>query len=305
MMNPIINPIDKKLIKEELTSDKFVRITNRQHNEIYEVNAHNAPNIMKEIGRLREIAYRSVGSGTGKELDIDSLDLSEFPYTQLIIWDPREELILGGYRYKPGWKAINKEGKIELGTARLFSYSEYFTNQMLPYTIELGRSFVRPEFQSTAEARKAIFVLDNLWDGLGSLIVRFPETQYFFGQVSIYKDYNRLARDLVLYFLSIYYPDKETLINAKLPLAFNHPIEVLATFIRGNDKTEDYKRLSKEVRTLGEVIPPLINSYMNISPSMKTFGTVDNPYFFNMEDTGIMITIKDIFSEKKDRHLTY
>ncbi len=304
-MQTIIHPIEKHLIKQELSSDKFIRHTNKQQNEIYEINAHNSPNIMKEIGRLREIAYREVGSGTGKEADIDALDTAEHPYTQLIIWDPREELILGGYRYKTGWNATNQEGKIELGTARLFKYSDHFIQHMLPFTIELGRSFIRPEFQSTAESRRAIFTLDNLWDGLGSLIVRFPQMKYFFGQVSIYKNYDRFARDLVLYYLSIYFPDPDEIIQAHEPLPLLHSKEELTKIIIGDDKTEDYKRLSKEVRKRGEAIPPLINSYMNISPSMKTFGTVDNPYFFNMEDTGILITLADIYPEKKDRHLTY
>lgn len=302
-MESIIAPVSKLLLKAELAKAHLVRATNRDGNEVYEISGSEAPNLMLEIGRIRELAFRSVGSGTGKSADIDALDTGENPYTQLIVWNPQEEVIMGGYRYKAGWKAKLNGDRYDLGTARLFSYSDTFIQDYLPYTVELGRSFIAPEYQSTAEGRKALFVLDNLWNGLGSLIKNNPQLKYFIGQVSLYKSFDPFARDLILYFFKRHCEDVKQLISARNPLPFHHPEEKLAAILNGKDWEENYRILSKEVRSRGENIPPLMNTYLNISPTMKTFGTVDNPYFENMEDTGIMITIGDIYQSKIDRHI--
>lgn len=95
-MKPIIPPIEKKLLQQELTPDLYLRPTNKAHNEIYVVTAHNAPHVMLEIGRLRELAFRSGGGGSGQELDIDEYDYMETPYNQLIVWDPVSQEIIGG-----------------------------------------------------------------------------------------------------------------------------------------------------------------------------------------------------------------
>ena len=102
MEQPIIQPIDKQILRSELTPDKQLRLTNKSHNEIYVITAHNAPNVMKEIGRLREIAFREAGGGTGKAADIDEFDTCPNCYKQLIVWNPDEEEIIGGYRYLLG-----------------------------------------------------------------------------------------------------------------------------------------------------------------------------------------------------------
>jgi hypothetical protein len=302
-MEPIIAPVDKSLLSRELTPDRLLRRTNRDGNEIYEVTAHEAPNVMHEIGRIRELAFRSVGSGTGKSADIDQLDTGENPYTQLIVWNPLSLEIMGGYRYKAGWKARLVDNRHDLGTARLFMYSQKFIEKYLPHTIELGRSFIAPEYQSTSESRKALFVLDNLWNGLGALINKNANLKYFIGQVSLYKSFDLLARDLILYFFKMHCGDADELIRAREGLSFHHEESQLAEILNGHNRDANYRILSREVRARGENIPPLMNTYLNLSPSMRTFGTVDNPYFKNMEDTGIMITIGDIYTSKIDRHI--
>lgn len=302
-MESIIAPVDKLLLISELKKATLLRSTNRDGNEIYAITAHQAPNVMQEIGRIRELAFRSVGSGTGKKADIDSLDTAENPYTQLIVWNPQTQEILGGYRYKAGWNAKFDGERYDLGTARLFNYSEKFINEYLPHTVELGRSFIAPEYQSTSQGRKALFVLDNLWNGLGTLVRNHPRLKYFIGQVSLYKSFEPMARDLIMYFFKQYCRDEDQLITAKYPLSYHHPEPKLAEILNEKTREENYRILSREVRARGENIPPLINTYLNISPSMRTFGTVDNPFFENMEDTGIMITIGDIYPSKIDRHI--
>ena len=171
-MEEIIEPISKELLKAELTEEKRLRMTNKSHNQIYIITAQDSPNIMKEIGRLREIAFRAAGGGTGKPLDIDEYDIMENPYKQLIVWNPEAEEILGGYRYLLGTDVrYDEKGAPILDTAHMFNFSEKFLKEYLPTTIELGRSFVTVEYQSTRAGSKGLFALDNLWDGLGALTV--------------------------------------------------------------------------------------------------------------------------------------
>ena len=297
-MDAIIAPVNRSLIESELTKEKFVRHTSRGGNLLYVITAHDSPNTMHEIGRLREIAFRSAGGGTGKSIDIDEFDLQENPYKQLIVWDPKAKEIIGGYRY-----ILANSCKIdELATSELFIFTQKFIDKYMPYTIELGRSFVQPDYQSSKLRHKGIYALDNLWDGLGALVLKYPEINYFFGKVTMYVSYNVKARNMLLYFLRKHFWDKEELVIPIHPLITNARNEEMEAIFKGDYK-EDYKTLSKQIRAIGEHIPPLINSYMNLSPSMKVFGTAINDHFGGVEETGILINISDIYSEKIERYV--
>lgn len=299
-MEPIIQPVDKKLIKKELTKDKFLRHTNNGGNKLYIVDHHDSPNIMREIGRLRELAFRAAGGGTGKSIDIDDFDIDPVhPYKQLIVWDPSEEEILGSYRY-----IVCDDLEVKhLATSELFNFSEKFQKEYLGNMIELGRSFVQPNYQSTRLRSKGIYALDNLWDGLGALVVEHPDHKYFFGKVTMYTSYNVEARNMILYFLRKYFPDNDNLVTPIEPLPLELDQEVLDALFEGKPYEEGYKILQKRIRELGENIPPLINSYMNLSPSMKVFGTAINHKFGGVEETGILITVGDIYLRKVERHI--
>ena len=301
----IIAPISKEILVEELNKDRFIRKTNYGDNEIYVVTHHNSPNVMKEIGRLRELSFRLAGGGTGKESDIDSYDTAENPYKQLIVWEPKEKEIIGGYRFIDcGTVPLDDSTNIKLATTGLFDFSEKFVNEYLPYCLELGRSFVRPEYQARNAGRKAVFALDNLWDGLGALTIETPSVKYFIGKITMYVHFDSIARDLILYFFSKYFNDDEKLMYAKTQLGLSTDAKFLEETFTGKDYNEDYKILSRKVRERNENIPPLFNSYMNLSPSMKVFGTAINHNFGGVEETGIMVTIDDIYESKKDRHLS-
>jgi hypothetical protein len=306
-MEPFAPPVEKEKLLAELTKEKFVRKTNYGKNDIYIFTSHDSPNLMKEVGRLRELSFRSAGGGTGKEYDLDDYDLNDNPYKQLIVWEPEKQEILGGYRYFFCKDCkFNEKGYPLLATTGLFKFSEKFIKEFLPYTLELGRSFVQPKFQARSENRQAIFALDNLWDGLGAITFDTPSTQYFFGKVIMYLNYNKFARDLLLYFLNKYFPDPDNLLYPVDPLKYHTPEEELAKIFTGSNYQENYRLLSQNVRLQNEVIPPLINSYMSLSPTMRTFGTALHTKFGNVEETGIMIKIQDIYKTKKERHiLTY
>jgi hypothetical protein len=303
-MKPIIPPVDRELIEKELTEDKMLRRTNNGNNILYVVTHQDSPNIMTEIGRLRELSFRVAGGGTGKEVDIDAYDTMPNPYKQLIVWDPAEKEILGGYRYFVCSEVYNDEdGNCNLATARLFKFSKKFRDDYIPYMIELGRSFVQPAYQSTNRKGKGIYAMDNLWDGLGAVWLKHPHIKYFFGKVTMYTTYDKEARDLILYFLKKYFPDRENLVLPFEPLEFSTDIELLAGILNGKSYSDDYKQLSSNVRARGENIPPLINAYMNLSPTMKVFGTAMNYSFGDVEETALMVTLNDMYDEKIERHL--
>ncbi|GIV26810.1 MAG: hemolysin A [Bacteroidia bacterium] len=301
-MQEIIPPVSKDILISELTKDRFVRYTKNGKNEIYIVNYHNAPNVLREIGRLREITFRHAGGGTGKELDIDEFDTSENCYEQLIVWNPEEKEIVGSYRFILCKNAF-VNGELHLATSELFHFSEKFIKEYAPYTIELGRSFIQPKYQPTEDYRKGLFSLDNLWDGLGALVVDYPDMRYFFGKVTMYTHFNREARDLILGFMRYFFPDNEHLVTPIHPIEIEHDISWFIEKIKGMSYKEAHLELTHEVKKRGERIPPLVNNYMNLSSTMKTFGTAINPGFGGVEETGLMVTIADIYPSKKDRYI--
>jgi len=304
MEQPIIDPIPVDVLKSELTSDKQLRMTNKSHNEIFVVTAHNAPNVMREIGRLREVAFREAGGGTGKDCDIDEFDTCDNCYKQLIVWNPEAEEIIGGYRYLEGtnWE-MDENGQPRLATSHMFHFSEKFLSDYMPYTIELGRSFVSLPYQSSRMGSKSLFALDNLWDGLGALTVIKPNVRYFFGKMTMYPSYIREGRDMILYFLKKHFDDKERLVIPMKPLKIETSEAELAALFKEDDFKEDYKILNREIRRLGYNIPPLVNAYMSLSPTMKLFGTAINYGFGDVEETGILIAVDEILEDKRVRHI--
>lgn len=304
MSQDIISRVDRALIKKELTPSCMLRKTNRAGNEIYIVNNENAPNVIREIGRLREIAFRAGGGGTGLSMDVDRFDLDPaYGYKQLVLWDPVAEEILGGYRFVLGSNAVfDNTGQPIITSSHMFKFSRKFIKHYLPLAIELGRSFVSLEYQSTRAGSKSIYALDNLFDGIGALMVLYNEKKYLFGKMTIYPDYPREALDMIMVFLRKYFPDHQRLIKLALPVKPEHPQKYRPLF-KGKTYKEGYKILNSEIRKMGLNIPPLVNSYMNLSPTMKYLGTGINDEFADVYDSGILVSFEDLYPEKKQRHV--
>lgn len=304
-MKAIIPAVERKLLKDELTKEKFIRETNNGNNLIYIISYHDSPNLLTEIGRLREITFRDAGGGTGKKTDIDIFDTQDVPFKQLIVWNPEDEEIVGGYRFILGRDIpFNERGELQSPTSKLFRFSQQFIDEYLDFSIELGRSFVQPLYQPTYNIRKGMYSLDNVWDGLGAIIIQNPDIKYLFGKITMYPHINLLARDLILFFLGKYFPDPEKLIAPNDAVIIQTDKIILENIFTGKNYDEDYKILMHHVRGLKENIPPLVNAYMNLSSTMRTFGTAVNHNFGNVEETGIIVTIKDIYEFKKERHLS-
>jgi hypothetical protein len=302
-MQEIIAPVDVKIIESELTRDRFVRETNNGNNEIYIITHHDSPNLMREIGRLRELTFRAAGGGTGHEIDIDEFDIADASYKQLIVWNPEEKEIVGGYRYIKLKDAPVISGKVHVATTELFNFSKMFVEKYVPETIELGRSFVQPKYQPSVDNRKGLFSLDNLWDGLGAIVVDNKDIKHFYGKVTMYTDFNLHARDLILSFMQYFFPDIEKLVTPIEPLTLKTDVSEFLNSINGLSYKEAHRILGQNVRELNEHIPPLVNAYMNLSATMKMFGTALNSHFGEVEETGILVTIADIYDTKKERHI--
>lgn len=301
----IIDPVDRNLIKAELTKERFGRHAGRGGNDIYIVNHHNSPNVMREIGRLREVSFRAAGGGTGMSIDIDEFDTCENCYEQLIVWDPVAEELVGGMRYIDCSTIMDDLGKgeIPISTLNYFSFSDDFIKDYLPHSIELGRSWVQPNYQPSVNPRKGLYALDNIWDGMGLIIVQNPEVKYFFGKVTMYPDYPEESRDFILYMLRKYFPDHEGLVRPIEPLKQNSNDEKFEELLGDLDFDKGYRVLTKFVRANGNTVPPLINVYTHLSSTMKTFGTAVNSDFGDVEETGIIVKIDDIYDDKKERHI--
>lgn len=303
----IIPAVDRRLIEDELTDVRFVKNTNKGGNKIYIVNHHNSPNIMREIGRLREVSFRYAGGGTGLEVDIDEADTSKRCYEQLIVYNPEDREIIGGYRFIIGKRAYDESREeYVLSTAHYFDFSQQMESEYLPYSIELGRSWVQPNYQPAVNPRKGLFALMNIWDGLGALVVIYPEIRYFFGKVTMYTNYNSEARDILLSFMAHYFPNRLELCFPKKDLYAGFDSNLFNDhFDKDTPYADGFKLLHKLLKERGEWIPPLINIYMNLSATMMTFGTARNPDFGDVEETGVLVTIADIHQEITDRHINY
>ena len=305
-MKPLIQPVDREILKAELTTEKFFRPTNKASNEIYVVTAHNSPNVMREIGRLREISFRMWGGGTGEEIDVDDYDYLEKPYYQLIVWDPQNEEIIGGYRFLPGHDAVfDENGQPRLAMGQLFDFSEEFIKNYLPYAVELGRAFIQPDYQTAKMGMKSLFSLDNLWDGLGALMHDAKRAKYFIGKINIYEHYSATARELIYEYLETFFPDKANLIVPKNEIEVSGRVKKMASelFDTKEDARVNYKILQKAVRNEGETIPPMFNAYIGLTDTMLNFGTTTDPSFGHTFETGIMITMPDLIESKRKRYI--
>ena len=303
-MKPVADPLPRDQIISELTPERLLRRTNNGNNEVYLFDNNSSPLLMLEVGRIREITFRHAGGGTGKEVDIDEFDIDpEDPQKQLIVWDPEHQELVGGYRLYFPPKGCTTCNVSKLASSSYFRFSDKFLRKYFPHMMELGRSFVHPDYQSKNMGRKSLYALDNLWDGLGAITLDNHHLKYLFGKVTMYPHFNQRARDMILYFLKKHFDDPEGLVVPYDPADLNINTDEMKQIFTGWRYRDDYKILSREVRNLNENIPPLINAYMGLSPTMRTFGTFINHKFGDVEETGIMITLRDIYVEKINRHL--
>lgn len=305
-MNEIIDPVPVELLKAELTKSKKLEDTNRGHNELYVVTWQDSPNVVTEIGRLRELTFREAGGSTGNAVDLDEYDKMEKPYKQLIVWDPDNEAIVGGYRFFYGSDAVfDENGQPIMASSHQFRFSQKFIDEYLPHVLELGRNFVVPAYQSSKNGAKSIYAMDNLWDGLVAIIMKNPTLLYYFGKITLYPSYDHITKDLIYHFLWKHYGDKEELVRPwdDLALMPDSDPDLMNLIVNKEDLVEDYKLLKAAARMRGVNVPPNVTAYISITSQMLMFGTAVNRLMHNIEDSCVLIPFDSIYHEKKSRHI--
>lgn len=304
-MQPIIEPVDRQLLLDELAQQSVIRPTNKADNLIYDITAHTSPNLMREVARLRELAFRTAGGSTGLELDMDDMDTMARPYHQLIVWDPDHNEIVGGYRYLCCREAERTvDGQPYITSAHLFRYTDYFLRDYLPYTIEFGRAFVQPMYQDRQMGVKSLYALDNIWDGIGAVLYQHPEVHYLIGKVTMYPQYDALSRNLIYAYLRRFHFDNKGLFAPKHPVDISVEGQELADdlFI-GTDPQLNYQILQRAVRARGTTLPPMFSAYLNVSDSLMAFGNAVNDELANVYETGIMVEVDQINPDKHARYI--
>ena len=302
---PLIEPVSRKLLREELTTDRLVRPTRIGSNEVYIFTALNAPNLMQEVGRLRELTFRVAGAGFGTAVDIDHFDTDEYPCRQLIVWDPVAYEIIGGYRFNIFHKFKGKPLRdIPLANKSLYSISKTFTFEYIPYLVELARAFIQPKYQPKFAGRKAAFSLDNIWDGLGALVVKYPFIRYFFGRLTFFSNYDPTVRDLAFYFFAKHLQGNPALLSAKKPFEFPTLLNDLEKVIGGSSIKDDFTKLNQAAKNHGTTIPPLVKSYFNVSGTLRVFEPVFDSYFASSYAAAILVTIADVYPAFVKRYIT-
>jgi len=302
---PLIEPVPRELLRQELTTDCLVRSTRIGSNEVYIFTALNAPNLMQEVGRLRELTFRDAGAGFGTAVDIDHFDTDSYPCKQLIVWDPLAEEIIGGYRFNTFHQFTASSLKdIPLANKLLYNFSATFTAEYLPYLVELTHAFIQPKYQVKYAGRKAAFSLDNIWDWLGALVLKYSFIKYFFGRITFFADYDPKVRDLAFYFFAKHLQGEQALIQAKEPFALSTVIAELERVIDGRSVEEDYKKLYKAAKNHGTLIPPLVKSYFNVSGTLRVFAPVFDSYFASSYAAAILVTIADVYPAFVKRYIT-
>jgi len=302
---PLIKPISRELLREELTTEHLVRPTRIGGNEVYIFTALKAPNLMQEVGRLRELTFRDAGAGFGTAVDIDHFDTDEYPCRQLIVWDPVAYEIIGGYRFNIFHKFKGKPLRdIPLANKSLYSISKTFTFEYIPYLVELARAFIQPKYQPKFAGRKAAFSLDNIWDGLGALVVKYPFIRYFFGRLTFFSNYDPTVRDLAFYFFAKHLQGNPALLSAKKPFEFPTLLNDLEKVIGGSSIKDDFTKLNQAAKNHGTTIPPLVKSYFNVSGTLRVFEPVFDSYFASSYAAAILVTIADVYPAFVKRYIT-
>ncbi len=252
-----------------------------------------SPMLMREIGRLREITFREIGEGTGKEIDLDEFDAW---YEHLILWNTAKREIVGAYRIGNPSAIEKKHGKASLYTSTLFHFSKELQN-VLPRSLELGRSFIRREYWNSQ-------ALDYLWHGIGAYLAKHPDIEYLFGPVSISGEYTREAINCIVFYFTKWFDSKLFSVEPVIPFGLSSARN-LSSLMAGKEAQEDFMILKRKLREQGLQVPTLLKQYSELSDSggvhFLSFGI--DAAFGNCVDGFILVEVSKIKESKKRRYI--
>ena len=288
---PIALPEDRKKLSTAIKSQCELLGQTSDGKIIYLYQHKTSSPIMREIGRLREIAFRAVGEGSNKRRDIDQYDSS---YFHLILWDKEDLEIAGAYRFGDSKQLIEAQGKAGLYSATLFDYDEPM-DKYLEQGLELGRSFVQPKYWGKRS-------LDYLWYGIGAFLKSRPQYRYLFGPVSLSDSYPKAAKDLLVKFYQLYFSEQQITATAKTPY---HLPEALQHAFSGDDYKQDFIKLKQLLANMGVSIPTLYKQYSELcEPGGAKFLSFNiDPDFNDCIDGLVLVDVHQLKDKKRARYL--
>lgn len=286
--------IKNMALADELQRAEYLGRATRWDADIYSVDGGSSPNLMMEICRVRQLSYGAVGvaldDGHGDAGDLDGT------YRQLIVWDRERGEIVGGYRYAVGREVVAER----LSMSHYYHLSERFKNDYLPHAIELGRSFVSPAYQCGAN-RLTMYALDALWEGIAR-VVNSTRAEYLCGRVTLYDELGVRARNLLVGYMQHSSMQTEVLMVAKQPFKAGISRRRYSEIFVGETAEENYKILLLRMRAMRRRIPPIISSYLRLSPSLRLFDSYQNEDLGGVVESAIMLTIADFYEDVKRRY---
>lgn len=279
----------------ELQKAELVCRLRGSQSEVYSFDGGVCRGLMAEVWRLRDEAFGGVGVRLDDGCAMQQGDV-DGTYRQLIVWDVRRGAIAGGYRYAVGGEVVAER----LSLARYFNLSERFVTEFLPRGLELGRTFVAVEYQRSA-ARSALYALSDLWQGLSRVVIG-RGIRYLFGRVTLYPELGIRARNLLLGFMRYGFPCREPLMVAHRPLNSGISRRSFRRLFVGETVEENYKILTQRMRSMHRNIPPMISSYMRLSPSMQCFDSYVNEDLGGAVEVAIMLDKEEFYDDVKRRY---
>ena len=280
----VIDPVPPETLAAEIAAlPPNARYIESGDNEVYISTADKMPGVLRELGRLREITFRGVGEGTGREIDVDPFDNY---YLHLFIWNRAKREIVGAYRLGLGDEIVDRFGVDGLYTHTLFDFDEKLIREMGP-CIELGRSFVRPEYQ------RAFSSLLLLWKGIGAFIGRHPQYTTLFGPVSITAEYRDTSRNLLLRALSVsnFAPELARFVRPRNPPRPKRPREAEdPDFEKYTDNVESVTTIIQDIESDRKGIPILLRQYLKLGGRILAFNVDED--FSSVVDGFITIDLR-------------
>ena len=289
----IAHPQKKDELIRELKKSKLIGETG-DGKKIYLYDYEDDSIVLKELGRLRELSFRKVGEGINKKRDTDKYDIY---YQHIILWDENDLEIVGSYRIGNG-DFINKN----IGVKGFYSNTLFkFHDKINPYlqdSIELGRSFVQPKYWGTR-------ALDYLWYGIGAYLKTKPNIKYMFGPVSISGTFPSAAKDMLIFYYSHYFSNKEEIVEAKIPYQYSSHIQDLKDNFILNDRKKDFKTLKSTLNSMGVTVPTLYKQYADICEEggVKFLGFNVDPDFSDCIDGFILVKVDLIKANQRKRYM--
>ena len=296
-MTPLADPVSVALLQRELRAQTPLLKLRGGKVCAYLLHGDNAPHLLREIGRVRELSFRAIGGGTGGALDLDPYDYGPCAYRQLILWAPQEQVVVGGCRVR----STGTDGpSARVATEDLFAFSERFRERYGDALLDIGRLFVHPAFQARAGSQ-GIFTLDSIWQALAAVAVA-DGVRAFFGRVVFPKDYHPQVRDLTLALLQKHFAGDAQWVHPRVPAPRVTSDEALDHLLVGKTWREDMRLLRQFARARGAQVPALLRAYLGLSDRLRVFGTAADPDLGGIEETCLLIDVADVLEHKAARY---